>query len=217
MDDKNQVEQLTEKLFMNICCDDVSDDVSDAVIDYIADTSLKELIQMIDGSKYDAPFVSAANISQFSQFTDIDEVIRIIMDSGYENMSFVDIGYFLNGKKLDGANRKYGENHYKLCAQLGLTREGEPHETTWLGRAYRREDDLKTKKAVSYKLALRIPIIQLIFKKAKIEAICGSDEMLKYLSDSTMRRRRSNIKKLFTQLSEYADDEIRYIFTNIRW
>lgn len=210
--------EIIEKLLLNEPVNIEDDNLAVDVLNEIASMQLSKVIELVLESELPAPEISAANISQFSQFMDINTVIRTVIDSGYENISFVDLGYFLTGKKSDMAKRKYGENHYKLAAQLGFVTVNEPHEATWLGKAYRTIDDEELQKQILYKLSIRVPLIQRIIKEAANDVVSASDIMLEYLSESTMCRRRSNIRKMLTQMRGIADkDETKKIFENVRW
>lgn len=216
--EKSYVIGIIEKLLLNQPVNIEDDYLAVDVLNEIASMRLSRVIELVQESELPAPEISAANISQFSQFMDINTVIRTVIDSGYENISFVDLGYFLTGKKSDMAKRKYGENHYKLAAQLGFVTVNEPHEATWLGKAYRTIDDEDLQKQILYKLSIRVPLIQRIIKEAANGVVSASDIMLEYLSESTMCRRRSNIRKMLAQMKGIADkDETKNIFENIRW
>lgn len=214
---EENVRDIIEELLLNQELNVEDENIAIAVVNGIASMSLSDLVAMIQDSNYPKPEISAANISQFSQFLDVNEVVRIVMDSGYDNISFVDLGYFLTGKKSDMAKRKYGENHYKLAAQLGFVTAGEPHCITWLGKAYRSIEDKEVQERFLYKISIRVPIVQRIILEAKQGPVSGSEIMSEYLSESTMCRRRSNIRKMISQMRTYADEGTESIFNNVGW
>lgn len=215
-----QKDEALQLFFLNrinldcVNCDETKCNLSPEVlgdfwINTLLETDANNLLNIIETSKIKRENITPANISQFSNFDEVDKVIRILADSGIENLDWKTIGYFLNGeKRKDGARQKYGENHYKLSMQLGLASTYNNFKISVLGEAYRKLTDDRSKKEIKYKLILRIPIIQESLIRAEIETVNLTELLSKYLAESTMKRRKSNIKTLFRLLTELNSAEI---------
>lgn len=190
--------------------------LGDFWVNTILNTEANKLLNLIEKSEIKRANITPANISQFSRFDEVDNVIRILADSGLKNLDWKTIGYFLMGKgKTDGAKQKYGENHYKLSMQLGLASNN--YKISVMGEAYRRLPDDRSKKELKSKLILRIPIIQEALIRARNETVNLTEEMSKYLSRSTVYRRRSNIKKLLKLLKDLNSAELNTRIACIAW
>lgn len=181
-------------------------------------TSSDEIFALIKNNCDRLIPVSAANIPQFSNADDLPRVIEIVRNASALH-SFVDIGHFLiSVDAKDAAKRKYGENHYKLATQLGLTESHNKHfALTQLGEIYYSEKDPETRLLIAKKLALRIPIIQ----KALMEAEFGGCDlnllMQNYLSKSTALRRRSNVTKMLSWVSDISSTQLMHLINRVIW
>lgn len=149
--------------------------------------------------------ISPANIPQFSCFEDgVFNVITIIRQMGDFGPGYEKIGRYLlgNGKK-SLAYYKYGENHTKLALQLGLLKSNIKGKQTQVflsevGKIYEYCEQGKKWEYIN-KHILKIPIIHdLVFNKHEIDIY---EELKKYLSDSTSKRRTSNVKKLIRMIN----------------
>lgn len=192
--------------------------LGDFWVNIILNTQGYKLLNLIEKSEIKREDITPANISQFSNFDEVDNVIRILADSGIENLDWKIIGYFLDGKgKTEGAKQKYGENHYKLSMQLGLASISNNYKISVLGEAYRRLPDDRSKKELKSKLILRVPIIQEALIRASNESVNITEEMSRYLSPSTVKRRKSNIRKLLNIMTELNSAEINTRIGYISW
>lgn len=204
-------EDVLQSLFL-----DSSDRVAEIGAERIRSTLLQvpvsEIINFLEGHQVELADVDAKNIPQFSSVDEVDRVLSILLDSGLEEFNFVKIGEYLckRGTK-EGAQRKYGENHYKLCAQLGFSTYPPVFQVTENGIAYHRETDQEAKKIWFGKMILHIPIIQqtLLTVKMDDELFSMADYMSKYLSKSTVNRRLPNVMRLLAMLNEVSDDTAR--------
>ncbi len=175
-------EDVLRSLFL-----DSSDRVAEIGTDSIRSTLLQvpvsEIIHFLECHQAELADVDAKNIPQFSDVHEVDRVLSILLDSGLEDFNFVKIGEYLckRGTK-EGAQRKYGENHYKLCAQLGFSTYPPFFEVTENGIAYHRETDREAKKIWFAKMILHIPIIQQTLLTVKTNDVLFSmaDYMSKY-------------------------------------
>lgn len=189
--------------------------VAKRIFELLLETRVEDIIDIIEANASKIKTITTANIPQFSDIAHVEKVLDIVCSN--ENATFEDIGYYFNKDGKSGAQRKYGENHYNLCSQLGLTTTKKPHELTFLGKEYRtlskeNKEDLKTK------LALRVPIIQTIMIDSKHKEISILKVLGNYLSGSTALRRRSNIRVLVTRISDSANGELKEtINNNLDW
>ncbi len=204
-------EDVMRSLFL-----DSSDRVAEIGADSIRSTLLhvhvSEIMNFLERHQAELTNVDAKNIPQFSNVSEVDRVLSILLDSGLQNFDFVTIGEYLceRGTK-EGAQRKYGENHYKLCAQLGFTTYPPVFQATENGIAYHRETKREVKKIWFCKMILHVPIIQktLLTVKVNDTLFSMSDYMSNYLSQSTVKRRLPNVIKLLAMLNEISDDAAR--------
>ena len=163
--------------------------------------------------------ISLSNIPQFSKLYDaIINTVKILKASE-EELSFDDLGYYLDGKEKNKAARlKYGENHSKLACLLDLLVITNPNnkyrmKLSILGNAYCNLDEEK-QKYLAAKLMIRIPIIQKIIKDASINKV-SIDNYLNILSNKTHIRRRNNLLDLLKFIKSHANGNIIHIFENI--
>jgi hypothetical protein len=224
-----QIDEALQLFFLNIIdldcvkcyepkCKLNQEILGDFWVNTILNTEANKLLNLIEKSKLKRANITPANISQFSSFDEVDNVINILADSRLEKLDWKTIGYFLGGKwKNDIAKQKYGENHYKLSMQLGLASATNNYKISVLGEAYRRLPDDRSKKELKSKLILRVPIIQEALVRARTETINLTKEMSAYLSMSTVKRRRSNIRKLLKLLTDLNSSELNTRIGCIHW
>lgn len=159
------------------------------------------------------PFVlRKRDVPQFSSIEDcFRRVPNLIINSGLDGISFERMGYLLRSeKRKPGADKKYGENHMKTAALMGLcaiTKVGatyQAYETslTSLFNALPNEDKSK----VEPKFSLRIPFIQNYFFRGGNNHVL--DDLLSILSESTQIRRSSNCKTLIEMVNHAIDYDI---------
>ena len=80
------------------------------------------------------PEIKSINIPQFSNIDDLNGVLDIVYST--DNITFEDIGYYFYPESKLHAQWKYGENHYKMAALLGLTSWDKPYRVTDFGVEY---------------------------------------------------------------------------------
>lgn len=162
----------------------------------LKEVPLQKIIEIIkeDGTLFE---IEKADICQFSDFNDCyTKALVVIINSGLKDVSWTKLGFLLRNKpRKSGADQKYGENHGKTAAQLGLLQMNERHEfnPTSFGIAFNalsKED----KESLKPKFCLYIPIIHNYFTQNCDPDLL--DEYLALLSESTQKRRKPNIKKL---------------------
>lgn len=157
--------------------------------------------------------LTSITIPQFSNFEDgtvrLISLIRKLGDFGPE---YEQIGRYLleKGKKAH-AYFKYGENHAKFSEQLGLLRtkkNGRKYNVylSEIGKVYDAMTD-EQKEEFVLKQVLIIPIIhRLVYSK---QQMCILDELRVFLSESTAKRRHSNVKKIMDKVRAVYGTEDR--------
>lgn len=189
------------------------------LVDETPAIELAELILAVGGPK--TP-ISTKDIPQFSAVGDADKAMRILMNVGNPEITYREIGYFLDGAdKTDGANQKYGEGHLKLAQALGFVSfDGKKQFVNAFGKAYllSSESDSVRSETVKAKMVLRVPFIQhMIALSADKPGIRVIDELHELCSDATARRRRSNIETLVNLLYEQYDKEVNSLLRRVDW
>jgi len=165
--------------------------------------------------------VTAANIPQFSNLNDGTYcLLNILKKAGNFGPTFNDLGKYLTGQgKNEVAYRKYGENHAKLAAQMDLTwiatdKRSNEVFLTLLGKEIIKLDKQDFDKMVS-KLSVRIPIIRDIIGAAFRGKVDIDIMMSRYLSKSTVLRRKPNIRTLLRLIEDHCERTLSHIFSNI--
>ena len=124
---------------------------------------------------------------------------------------------FFNKDGKPTAQWKYGENHYKAAALLGLVTSETPFETTYLGKKYMDLSDEMIEK-VRPRLCLRVPIIEVYLIEGRKGYFDGMKKLRDLLTEATAVRRRSSIKQMLNQvLSTMPLTSRDQIIENISW
>ena len=98
---------------------------------------------------------------------------------------------------------------------MGLTKKKKPFDVTPLGKLYM-ELPITVVKKLKPLLYLRIPLVRHVLVKARTEFVNVSEIMALSLSDSTVRRRLSNVKILIEALVSLSINKVNYDI-NIKW
>ena len=183
------------------------------LFDIIYRTSVDDIVDILGFSETDVNLITCANIPQFSCLETMDSIIDIVDANPGTNYS--NIGYFFNKSGNETSWSKYGENHYKLTAALGLVDSSINRKVTHLGLNFRDLSD-NVRENVRVKLFLRIPIVLMIMKYGRDNKLNVSNVLANYLSASTVQRRLPNVKKLVYKLLEVSSHEYEYL-NNIVW
>ncbi len=180
------------------------------IITCLLEVGCQEIIQFIrkSGICFD---ISYGDVPQFSNFEDcVYKVPQIIRDCGIDGISYNQMGYMLRTKpRKEGADTKYGENHSKTAAQMGLcsivySRIYASH----LGVAF---GNLEKENQINLipKLVLFIPyILNLFASNAKYFDVLNS---VSFLSESTQKRRLTNIWSLINIVNKNLPYEFQII------
>lgn len=199
--------------YLQMDADDVAQlDQENAIkyLEFVFSVNYKEWYEECMGLESYKLKILPANIPQFSCFEDgAFKVITIIRQMGDFGPGYEKVGrYLLEKGKNPLAYFKYGENHSKLAMQLGLlkTKKEGSHTQVFLsevGKLYERTEEEKKQEYVN-KHVLKIPIVNdLVSKKDEISIY---EELKNYLSDSTAKRRTSNVKKIMNIVNVVYDD-----------
>ena len=185
------------------------------LIDVLEAVSIETIVDIIEANRDLIGEITPANIPQFSNLMSINDVLDFVDST--DDITFELIGYYINKDAKKGAQVKYGENHYKTAAAMGLVYSEKPFGITELGKQYMR---LPKEKQLSLrnKLFLQIPIVQTIIVEAKNHKVAPTDILREYLSESTSIRRRSNVRALVEHACKEANAEFMVeIQNNLEW
>lgn len=180
------------------------------IISCLLEVECEDIIHVIQnaGINFD---ISHGDVPQFSSLDDcVFRVPLLVRDCGLDDITYVQLGFMLRTKpRKEGADMKYGENQSKTAAQMGLcsiinARIYPSH----LGVAFCKLDKEKQKNLLP-KLILFIPYIFNQFAtQAKYDDIMAS---VSFLSESTQRRRLTNVWSLITQVNKVLPYELQII------
>ena len=162
--------------------------------------------------------IVTGEIPQFSEEKDVFKVLRVLIDSGLEKLSYEQIGAYLSPSDAKSeARRKYGETHYKFAAQLGLATMGQPFSATEIGVAYYLLENDEKRQALMNRMVFSIPFVQHSILKAKEGVFYMPDYLAEFLAPSTVLRRRSNMRKIMTWAYNITEGDHKHLFDNIEW
>jgi len=204
----------------NIKCKDIpKEKIAAWFCEILLNVKIFDIVKILKETNLDNILPSL--IPQYSKMNDaIHNVVDILYKSGKENLTFDEIGYYLDGKeKNEVAQRKYGENHSKFASLLDLTSISAPNNVNHitlsvLGNAYRELPNEKRESIVA-RLAFRITIIQHIFVNALGKKIIISDYM-HGLSEQTRKRRKPNVSDLINFIKKHSSAEMKGIYDQIK-
>lgn len=176
----------------------------------LLNTECLELISTIQ--EYDFRFsITTSDIPQFSSLADcLFKVPAIVRDCGIEDLTYTQMGYMLRTKpRKEGADMKYGENHAKTSAQMGLCTINKCRiYPSSLGIAFSKLCKERQEQLIP-KLILFVPyIFNQYASKATFHDIIDS---LSILKESTQKRRLSNIWTLINEINKTLPYEFQII------
>lgn len=155
--------------------------------------------------------ISHGDVPQFSSLDDCAyKVPFLVKDCGLDDLTYTQLGFMLRTKpRKEGADMKYGENHAKTAAQMGLCSiKNARIYPSYLGVAYCNLDKEIQIKLLP-KLILFIPYIYNQYaSKSSCEDIKAS---ISFLSLSTQKRRLTNIWSLINQVNKVLPYEFQII------
>ncbi len=191
-------------------------DQASAILDALQQLKISEILCLIDGTPADR-YIGSADIPQFGSIEALIQVPELVYHSG--QLNYPQLGFALKkdmNAKLE-ANIKFGENHGKGATLLGLTDcvDGK-FVSSALTNVFVNSFDYQSKQRIVEKLCFRIPLIQLLLRKAKDEVLNGYSFMGS-LSVSTKKRRSQCIRRIFRSFSAYDDEQLTSRLHNIKW
>lgn len=192
-------------------------DVFDAV-ETLAHLNGNDLVAVIMANRENIRPIVTDEIPQFSEEKDVYKTLRVLIDSGLDELTYEQIGAYLCSvdAKFE-ARRKYGENHYKFARQLGLTTKGYPLSATELGVAFYLLNSDEKRQALMNRLVFSIPFVQHSIIKASSGHYYMPDYLGEYFAPSTVVRRRSNMRKIMSWAYDITKGEYKQLFDNIAW
>lgn len=177
--------------------------------------SIENILNIIESDRENIAEITPANIPQFSSVESINDVLDYVNSA--DEVTYELIGYYINKDAKKGAQTKYGENHYKTSASIGLTTVEKPFLITALGKKYMTLPT-EEKIALRNKLFLLVPIVQKILIDARYMQVKPMDILNLYLSASTSLRRRSNVRTMVEYVYNDADLEFKIeVQKNLDW
>lgn len=186
IEDETKARLLIEVLKKHKCCD---------ILKIIADGFVPAEIGQKD-------------ISQFSDFRDAYYKVPFLLHNcGLTDVDYSQMGFMLRGDKRNNvADKKYGENHMKTAAQLGLCRFKKCRaNSNAFGKLFMTLSD-SDQKNILPKICLYIPYVQNYFMAGATNEI--REEILSILSQTTQNRRRTNVNTIFQTVKEALEHEL---------
>lgn len=185
----------------------IEDEVKSALlIEVLKKYRCSEILKIIEDGF--VPFeVGKKDISQFSDFKDAYYTVPYLLQHcGKSDVDYLSMGYMLrDNKRKDIADKKYGENHMKTAAQLGLCSFDRCRASAnALGKLFIKLSEADRRNVLP-KLCLYIPYIQNYFMAGATDEV--RDEMLSILSNTTQVRRRPNVNTIIQTVKESIEDE----------
>lgn len=167
----------------------------DILLSVLDKYTCKEILEIIrtEASLFS---IDKKDIPQFSSFKDAYyNVPFILANCGLQNIGYDRMGYMLrNDKRKKIADKKYGENHMKTAAQMGLCSFNKCRaNANVLGNKFIKLSE-RNRKGLIPKLCLYIPFIQNYFILGGTDEV--REQLLNILSTTTQTRRRSNVNTI---------------------
>lgn len=182
-------------------------DKSHILLSVLKNYKCKDILEIIREGF--APFpIDKKDISQFSDFKDAYYTVpNMLLNSGCTDVDYSRMGYLLRvEKRKDVADKKYGENHMKTAAQLGLCTFAKCRANkNALGTCFVKLSE-KERKSILPKLCLYIPYIQNYFMEGATDEV--RDRMLSILSKTTQIRRRPNVNTIIQTVKDSLEYEL---------
>lgn len=187
------------------------------VFEELLSLPIGDILTIIDNN----PHGETADVKYIPQFGKTSMVAKVpcyFAQKGQLCADYPQMGLFLKGDPTAtlAANTKFGENHGKAAAILGIANcTNKRIVPSSLSAEFCCLDD-RIKIAIIKKLLFRIPIIQVLLKASASGKVNGYYPMHE-LQDSTMRRRGQCLRAIFRLLKEYDDADLNARIDNILW
>ena len=178
-------------------------DNAEQLVNMLLAASKKEICEYL--KKMHIKEIEPKNVPQYSSISaGTKDMLSYLRKAGNFGPSFVEVGkHFLGLNHNEAAYTKYGENHSKLAELLGVV----DIRTQGRRKVYLNDLGIEIEKLSEEKqedcfdkLAALIPVVQYAVQKD----IYGGDDveklLMKYLSETTAKRRRKNTLDLIVRL-----------------
>jgi len=131
----------------------------------------------------------------------------LLQNCGITDVDYSKMGYMMReDKRNDIADKKYGENHMKTAAQLGLCSFKKCRaNTNALGSLFVKIKETDRKNILP-KICLYIPFIQNYFIEGATDEV--REKILSILSQTTQNRRRTNVNTIIQTVKEALEYEL---------
>lgn len=179
------------------------EEYADSIIKALLKYSPREIIEIV--KPVFRPFViQKKDVPQFSDLLTTFRIPSILKNCGLNGVGYEQMGYMLrNEKRKAVADMKYGENHMKTAEQMGLCDiihyKAYPNE---IGNCFLSLDKESQTKLIPH-FCLSIPFMQNYFMTGMNEETIK--EMMSILSESTIKRRLTNVNKLISTIKASID------------
>ena len=192
-------------------------DQSKEVLNSLLLFDIAEILDIIEWQ--DVSIIGSSEVPQFGSAEALAKVPQVLSSTGIQSLSYAQLGYYLKqdvNAKLE-ANIKFGENHGKGAALLGIAQciNGKISCSS-LSAGFCKLHDAQIQNDVIMRLYFRIPIIQLILQNAKTSKYNGY-EPIRFFTEITMKRRGQCLRRIFKHLSEIDNAELNRRLNNIYW
>lgn len=179
--------------------DETAHEVAKRILEAILAIPIPEFTQIL--AKYEGiePIVPA-EIPQFSNIESAAIYLPSLLNTAEHPLTYLEVGYNLHECASDGAAKKYGENHAKLCISLGLGKSEVYNGLAAISRSHickafcEYSDEMRFD--IVQRLCFRIPIVRdIALSNDREQAI---KDKMNVLSKSTQRRRLHNLYELLS-------------------
>lgn len=196
---------------------EVEFDVNDYV-NTICSIPLEYMVEYIETNGVDY-IITSKDVYQFSNFNNATEgVCSVLSENNNKGLTYKELGEELqsDGKsRSDYAKTKYGENHFKVAEDFGLSFHIKAHNCylSSLGYVYLKLDT-EQKHRLMTRLILRSKLITRLYRESKKGPV--PLELLLYdLAESTYRRRKSNVRTVIKELQKTKEYDFVYFADSI--
>lgn len=152
--------------------------------------------------------IDKKDIPQFSDFKDAYFSVPFnLANCGMKDVGYLQMGYMLrNEKRKEVADKKYGENHIKTAAAMGLCSFYKCRaNTNALGNIFIKLTDEERTQLLP-KLCLYMPFAHNYFKNGATDEV--RETMLSILSVTTQNRRRPNVNTIIETIKQELCNEV---------
>lgn len=191
--------------------------MAEKVLHEVGRFDIDELLRNIDAREYPL-FADCDRIPQFGKLENVRAVPHVIVQTG-TSLNYAQLGLKLKGdiSSTPGANLKYGENHGKGAAFLGLVMVEDGFiKASSLSQAYCQIQETEKACRVATMLLFRIPVVRMLLKNARAGETNGFLPLLR-LADSTRIRRSQSIRTIFKELKTLNHPALNTRINHIVW